>query len=113
MEGCTIFSAMDIKAGFHNIPIAAECVPFAGLITQDALFVYERMAFGFAHAPAHFQALISYVLRGAPWQEVLRTGVYLDDASVGGTEMREVWRQTLEALRRLCRAGFPISLKKC
>ena len=54
LHSATVFSALDIRAGFNNIPIAPECLNHIGIITQDGLFHLERMTFGFNTAPACF-----------------------------------------------------------
>jgi hypothetical protein len=54
LQGKPLKSALDVKAGFLNIRIAQRLKKFAGLVTQDALFVFQRMAFGYAPAPATF-----------------------------------------------------------
>ena len=50
----SIFSALDIKAGFHNIPFAEECKRYCGIITQDGIWVYDRIVFGYLGTPATF-----------------------------------------------------------
>jgi hypothetical protein len=45
---------MDLKAGFLNIPVSAESVGMMGLVTQDGLYAWLRMAFGLLGAPMHF-----------------------------------------------------------
>jgi hypothetical protein len=61
-----VFSALDIKAGFHNIPLEEESKRYCGVITQDGIWVYEVMAFGFLGAPATFQAIVEDVVRRIP-----------------------------------------------
>lgn len=49
-----IFSAMDMKSGFLNIPVDDGSAVYFGLVTQDGLYVWRRMAFGLVNAPMHF-----------------------------------------------------------
>ncbi|MEM7236635.1 MAG: hypothetical protein AAF501_02245, partial [Pseudomonadota bacterium] len=37
----------------------------------------------------------------------------MDDVNLGGRTIEGVWGETLEALRRLTSAGFPINIAKC
>ena len=62
MGAATLFSNLDIKAGFNNIPVAAASLRYMGMVTQDGLWRVKRMAFGFKTAPAHFQMVIRMVL---------------------------------------------------
>jgi len=33
VEGATVFSAIDLKAGFHNVEIREDCRPYCGFVT--------------------------------------------------------------------------------
>ncbi len=82
---------------------------YAGLVTQDALFTFQRMAFGYSLAPGFFQAVMATVLgRGRP----LRAGIYLDDCTLGGNTIEECWADTLEGIKRLLAAGLPLNVGK-
>lgn len=82
---------------------------YAGLVTQDALFTFQRMAFGYSLAPGFFQAVMSTVMsRGRK----LRAGIYLDDCTLGGATVAECWRDTVEGMKRLLAAGLPLNVGK-
>lgn len=49
-----VFSAMDLKSGFLNVPVEPASTTYLGLTTQDGLFTWCRMAFGLVNAPMHF-----------------------------------------------------------
>ena len=66
LQGCAVYSALDIKAGFHNVPIPAHLQKYAGIITQDGLFCWCRMPFGYNSAPAHFQNMMLTILDAPP-----------------------------------------------
>lgn len=104
-------SAIDIKAGFFNLCIDGELKTFAGLVTQDGLYRFARMAFGFAPAPAAFQGVMNMAFARA--RRKLRAGVYMDDGSVGSTTLKGCWQDTLEAMICVLRQGLPINIKKC
>jgi hypothetical protein len=40
LQGYTIYSAIDAKAGFLNVVVPPELQTYLGVITQDALYVY-------------------------------------------------------------------------
>lgn len=89
LEGATVCSALDIKAGFFNIPIADGLDIYLGLVTQDGLYKFLRMPFGHALAPGHFQAVMNIALQRA--RRPLRAGVYLDDTTLKGTDLEVTW----------------------
>ena len=111
LEGFEIYSVLDIKAGFNNIPVPPDMQVYLGIITQDGLYVYLRMPFGINAAPCHFQACMNDILsKGA---EPLPHSTYVDDCHLGGKTVRAAWKHTLLALERLTKAGMPISIGKC
>ena len=63
--GGELFSCLDLKAGFNNIPVDEQSVPYTAVITQDGVFEPVRMWFGLKAAPAHFQRVITIVIEGA------------------------------------------------
>lgn len=82
IEGATCFSALDLKAGYHNIPVAESCRRFTGFVTQDGTYVWRRMPFGLSNAPAHFQRVVSSVVDKGDIQVV----IYLDDIVIYGND---------------------------
>lgn len=54
LQGSTVLTALDIKSGFHNIPIPPELQRYCGLVTGEGVFVSQVMQLGFNPAPAHF-----------------------------------------------------------
>ena len=54
LQDAKVFSQLDIKAGFHNVPIAEEKRRWLGIATQDGLYEWCRMPFGPKGSPAHF-----------------------------------------------------------
>jgi hypothetical protein len=68
---------MDIKAGFHNVVLAAGCDQYCGIITQDGVWKYKVMAFGYLGAPATFQAIVEDILRKI--EGGVKARVYIDD----------------------------------
>ena len=60
--GATVLSAMDIKAGFHNVRCSVRTQDILGITTQDGLFKWVRMPFGPHQAPLYFQYIMDSVL---------------------------------------------------
>ena len=73
-----------MKAGFHNIPVREDTRSLLGVITQDGLYRYNRMAFGLLEAPMFFQYVME--LLTTPPREHIQNEPYLDDLTQHGTE---------------------------
>ncbi len=76
-----VFSTMDLKSGFYNVPVAEDTVPLLGMVTPDGLYVWARMPMGAKGAPFHFQFVVDGVLSAEPQ---LSTVAYLDDLTPHG-----------------------------
>ena len=57
-----VLSAMDIKAGYHNVRCTPNTQNILGITTQEGLFKWVRMPFGTYQAPDYFQFIIDSVL---------------------------------------------------
>ena len=68
------------------------------------------MTFGFNTAPAHFQAIMMTVMDAEPARPVNAT--YIDDITLAANEVGACWRDTLEAIKRMIKTGFPINAWK-
>ena len=103
------FSSIDLKKGYHQIPIyephrkyTATTTPFCGT------FQYRMMPMGLSNASATFQRLMDEILRDIP-----DTYVYLDDILIGTDTLErhdEILAQVFEKLKEY---GLAVSHEKC
>lgn len=78
-HGSTIFSKLDLRQGYLQVPLHPESRNLTAFITHKGVFHYKRMAFGLSLAPSCFQKIMGSIFAGIPGAPV-----YLDDIVVHG-----------------------------
>ena len=110
LGGAKYFSKMDLKSGYHQIPMSEESRPKTAFITHMGLFEYNRMPFGLAGAPPIFQDLMNNVLQGLLYDSVL---AYLDDVIVYSKTIEDHLIHVEQVFLRFRKAGLKLKLSKC
>ncbi|GBG59146.1 hypothetical protein CBR_g32163 [Chara braunii] len=86
VQGCTIFSKVDLKSGYHQIEMAEEDVHKTAFKTRYGTYEYLVMPFGLCNAPGTFQTEMHRIFR--PYLDKFMV-VYLDDILVFSKTTRE------------------------
>ena len=81
-----IFSCLDLRQGYHQIPLIEESKPLTAFIAPGGLYEYNVMPMGLKDSPAAFSRIISQVLVGLIGNN---TYVYIDDIIVQGEDLED------------------------
>lgn len=104
------FCALDLSAGYMNVPMDPESRSKTAFVTRSGLYEWTRMSFGLVNAPSTFQRLMEYVLHNCHWSIAM---VYLDDILVYGKTVEETMNNLEEVLLRLEKANLKLKPSKC
>jgi Reverse transcriptase (RNA-dependent DNA polymerase) len=55
LAGCSVFTKLDLKNGYYQIPVAAADVQKMAVTTPFGMFEFKRMPFGLKNAGQSFQ----------------------------------------------------------
>jgi Reverse transcriptase (RNA-dependent DNA polymerase)/RNase H-like domain found in reverse transcriptase len=108
LAGCTVFSMLDLRKGYHQVPVHPAHVQKTGIITPFGLYKFLRMPFGLQNAGQMFQRMMDDVMAGLPY-----CLVYLDDILVASVHHEQHQVHLRKVLSRLKQHGLVINAEKC
>lgn len=107
LSGSTVFSCLDGKQGFHQIPLSRKASRLTCFITPFGKYRYLRCPMGICNAPEIFHSLMLEMVEGIEGVEV-----YIDDILVHAPT-KELHDEHLRQVLERCRAaGVTLNLEK-
>ncbi len=110
LHGSCFFVSLDLRSGYHQIPMATDDVPKTAFITPNGLYEYTKVPFGLMNAPAHFQRAMVTALG-----DILGRGAecYLDDIIVHAADLETLARRLRDVMTRLMKINVRLKRTKC
>jgi len=110
LQGATWFSALDLRSGYHNIPIREADKDKTAFITRRGCWRYNVMPFGLTCAPSVFQRLMDLLLCGLTYEICM---VYLDDIVIFSSDFDTHMSRLQQVFERIRQAGLKLKASKC
>jgi hypothetical protein len=104
------FSILDLKSGYHQIPIATnsrECTAFS---TDQGHFQFKRLPFGLKISGNSFQRMMTISMAGLTPEVAF---LYVDDLVVFGCSPEHHNKNLIKVFERLERYNLKLNPKKC
>jgi hypothetical protein len=96
LAGATVFSKLDMKWGYLQVPLATESRYLTAFVTHEGVYQFMRLPNGICSAPSAFQQIIKHMLTNIDGVVNL-----LDDILIYGTTVQEHDKRLAMVLERL------------
>ena len=110
LNGASWFTALDLRCGYWQIPIAKEDMEKTAFIFDRKSYEFKVMPFGLCNAPATCQRTMTTVFDDVLKKFVM---VYLDDVIVYSRSFEEHITHVNEVFQRLSKANLRLNKEKC
>jgi cleavage and polyadenylation specificity factor subunit 1 len=108
LDGCQVFSKIDLQKGYLQVPVAAEDVAKTAVVTPFSLFKFIRMRFGLKNVGMTFHCMMDRIFADIPF-----TFILLDDILVASRTAEEHQQHLQAVLGLLQENGLLINAVKC
>ena len=110
MGGSTVFTTLDLKSGYHQLPVHPNDIEKTAFTCHQGQFEFLRVPFGLCNAPSHFQRVMETILHDLLGVCVL---VYIDDLVIYSTDMESHIGHVQLVLQRIRKANLRLKPSKC
>lgn len=110
LKGNEIFSVLDTRSGYHQIPLSADCRHMTAFSLNNNKYQFKKLPMGLIDSGFTFQRLLNKVLNDLIGKTVF---VFIDDIIVFSKSTTSHILDLEEVFQRLSKANLKLSPKKC
>lgn len=110
LGGNRFFSVIDLKSGFHQIPLREEDIEKTAFSINNGKFEFTRLPFGLKNAPSIFQRALDDILREHIGKSCY---VYIDDIVIFSKNEKDHFKHLNDIFETLNAANMKVQLDKC
>ena len=108
LNGATYFLMLDLRAGYHHIPLDKLSIPKMAFNSPFGKYEYIKVPFGLAQALAYFQELMTGILKDFNF-----TIAYLDNIIIFSNTLEEHLSHIRKVFEKLWLAKLSMKMSKC
>ena len=108
LNGATYFMTLDLRAGYHHIPLDKPSIPKTAFNSPFGKYEYVKVPFGLAQAPAYFQELMTGILEAFNFAIA-----YLDDIIIFSKTPQEHPLHIRMVFKKLKSANLSMKKSRC
>ena len=110
MHGCTVFSSIDMKNGFHVVGLDDDAKLKSAFCTTKGLYCWNRLPFGMVNASATCQRMMDLAFKGLQPEVCC---CYIDDVIIFSHTFEEHLAHLEAVFKRLDESNLRMGAKKC
>ena len=108
LHGCKVFSLIDLKNAFHQVPMHPNSVAKTCIVTPFGFFVWDYLPFGLLNSAQYFQRHINHFTSDLDF-----VFMYLDDVLVFSSDEETHLLHLKKLFERFSQYSLTINLQKC
>lgn len=110
MDGSTVFSVLDLRSGFMQLPVAFESQAKTAFWWRNQLWAFKRMPFGLRNASAWFQRVLDFEIAGAGLGHCAKA--FIDDVCIHSPTPEQHIKDVAAVLDMLMSCGLRVHPEK-